>query len=275
MNCVHRFSVAVIGVAALVAAAAPAHAEPLTGLTVSNHLITFDSASACNVLTNVAVGGLEHEEKLLGIDYRPATGQLYGLGSTSRLYTLDVVTGTATAVAGPFTPVLDGSVVGFDFNPTVDRIRVVTDSGQNLRLNPISGAVAAVDTNLAYAAADVNAGEIPAVAGAAYTNPDNDPATGTTLYDIDTDLDVLVTQNPPNAGTLNTVGTLGVKTNNKVGFDISRTGIAYAALQNAPKGGPRCGNSSLVTINLMTGAATSIGTIGVHQPVVGLAAPAP
>lgn len=271
---VHRFPAALIGAAAFVTAVS-SPAEPLTGLTINDRLITFDSLDPCAALSSVAVDGLEPDEKLLGIDYRPATGQLYGLGSTSRLYTLDVVSGTATAVAGPFAPVLDGSVVGFDFNPTVDRIRVVTDAGQNLRLNPVTGAVAATDTSLAYSATDANAGEIPAVAGAGYTNPDDDPLTGTALYDIDTDLDVLVTQSPPNNGTLNTVGPLGMKTNSKVGFDIAQSGVAYASVQSAAKGGRRCGTSTLVTIDLATGAATSIGTIGVPQPVVGLAAPTP
>ncbi len=35
---------------------------------------------------------------------------------------------------------------------------------------------------------------------AAYTDPDNDPATGTTLYVIDADLNALTIQAPPNNG---------------------------------------------------------------------------
>jgi hypothetical protein len=94
------------------------------------------------VFNSVLLKGLQPDEKILDIDFRPATGQLYGLGSTSRIYVINPETGDARMVgAAPFTPALTGALAGFDFNPTVDRIRVVTDQGQNLRLNPETGAV--------------------------------------------------------------------------------------------------------------------------------------
>ncbi len=115
----------------------------------------------------------------------------------------------ATVVGGPFAPPLTGTVFGFDFNPVVDRMRVVSDAEQNLRLNPNTGGVAGVDTNLAYAPGDLHAGANPTVTASAYTN--NIVGAGvTTLYGIDVGLDVLIRQNPPNGGTLNTVGPLGV-----------------------------------------------------------------
>ena len=96
------------------------------------------------------------------------------------------MTGAATALGtAPFSPALSGSAFGFDFNPTVDRIRIVSDTGQNLRAHPDTGAVVAVDGSLRYAITDVAAGHDPDVVGAAYTNPDIDPATGTTLFDLD------------------------------------------------------------------------------------------
>ena len=148
-----------------------------------------------------------------------------------------------------------GASFGFDFNPTVDRIRVINDADENRRLNPVNGALAATDTNLAYAAGDVNAGDNPAATAAAYTNSDNDPATGTTLYDIDTAQDVLVTQAPPNNGTLNTVGALGLDATPNAGFDIAGTGnAAYAVLQPAGSS-----TSSLYSIDLASGAATALG----------------
>jgi hypothetical protein len=219
------------------------------------------------------VTGLQPEEEILGIDFRPATGGLYGLGSTSRLYLIDPGTAVATQVgSGPFATALEGHAFGFDFNPTVDRIRVVSNTGQNLRLNPITGALAAVDTALAFAALDPNAGARPAVVGAAYTNPDNDPATGTTLYDIDAALDLLVTQAPPNGGVLNTVGRLGERANGKVGFDIGADGRAWAVLKPGGRGGRRCGPSALYTIDLATGEATRVGFVGTRTPLKGLAA---
>ena len=251
--------------------------QTIYGLTTSDRLIRFSSGDACST-SDVKITGLAANESLLGIDVRPATGQLYGLGSTSRVYTIDPSTGAATPVGTTaFTPALSGSSFGFDFNPTVDRIRVVSNTGQNLRLNPVTGTVASTDLLLAFAATDTNAGETPSVSAAAYTNPDNDPATGTVLYDIDRQLAILTTQNPPNDGKLNTVGSLGLKFNDLTGFDIAPSGIAYAVLKVTGKDQPKptCGNSDLYTINLQTGAATRIGGVGTSQPLRGIATPAP
>jgi hypothetical protein len=234
----------------------PGVGELVYGVTTSNLLISFNSGAPGTILSSVAITGLQTGETILGIDFRPATKQLYGLGSTSRLYTINLVTGAATAVAPQFTPALSGTAFGFDFNPTVDRIRITSSAGQNFRLDP-STATAVIDTNLAYASGDVNAAATPRVVGSAYTNSFSG-ATSTTLYDIDSNLDILVTQNPPNNGTLNTVGPLGFNTSDLVGFDISRvSSIAFASL-TAPAGA----TSQLFTVNLTTGAVTLVGTIG-------------
>ena len=252
--------------------------QNIYAVTTSDRLVSFSSADACTITSEVKVTGLGADESLLGIDFRPATGELYGLGSSSRLYTINTTTGAATAIgAAPFTPTLSGSSFVLDFNPTVDRVRVVSNAGQNLRLHPTTGAVVLVDGSLAYNTGDVNFGRAPTITAAAYTNPDNNPATGTTLYDIDGDLGVLVTQNPPNDGKLNTVGPLGVKFNDLTGFDISPSGVGYAVLKVTGKDQPKhtCGNSELYSINLQTGAATRIGSVGTSAPLRGIATPAP
>jgi uncharacterized protein DUF4394 len=229
-----------------------------------NHLLSFDSADPGTIVSDTAITGVRRN--LIGIDFRPATGTLYALTRTN-LYTIDTATGVATKVGStPLDPAANGGQFGFDFNPTVDRIRVVSNNGQNLRLNPNTGAVAVVDTNLAYAAGDANAGEDPHVVGAAYTNNDNSGTTGTTLYDIDSELDILLIQNPPNNGTLNTVGSLGVNFKARVGFDIfsqidAGTGAATSNTAYASS------NNDFYTIDLTTGTATFVGTIGTHQPV--------
>ena len=236
------------------------------------------TADACTIEAAHQITGVAAGETILGIDFRPATGQLYALGSTSRLYTINPATGVATATGtSPFSPSLNGTAFGFDFNPTVDRIRVVSNTRQNLRLHPETGATAAVDETLAYGTLDSNAGTLPNVVAAAYTNPDNDPATGTLLYDLDSELGVLATQNPPNLGALNTVGALGVRSNDLVGFDIAPSGIAYVVLKATGPGKPKqtCGNSDLYTVNLSTGAGTRIGSVGTPMPIRGLAASAP
>ncbi|MBX7220649.1 MAG: DUF4394 domain-containing protein [Blastocatellia bacterium] len=228
------------------------------GLTNNNQLVVFDGAQPGVILNRLPVTGLQTGENLVGIDFRPATGQLYGLGSGSRVYLIDKATGVARQVgSAAFTPALDGASFGFDFNPVPDRIRVTSNTTQNLRLNPDTGGVAATDTKLAYTAGDKNEKATPNVVGSAYTNNFNG-TTATTLYDIDSALDILVIQNPPNDGKLNTVGSLGFDTSDAVGFDISTVdGAAFAAA--VPTGGT---TSNLYRVNLTTGAATLVGSIG-------------
>jgi hypothetical protein len=230
-------------------------------ITNTNNLLRFSSASPGTVSGVVAITGLQTGETILGIDFRPASGQLYALGSTSRLYTIDSTTGAATVVsASPFATALSGTSFGFDVNPVADRLRVVSDADQNLRLNPNNGALAALDSPLAYAAADLNAGANPNIVGAAYSN-NFAGATSTTLYVLDSNLDILGIQNPPNSGMLNTVGLLGVDTSAEVGFDIApRSGTALASLTVG-------GSAQLYTINLTTGAANLIGPIGSAQQI--------
>jgi hypothetical protein len=242
-----------------------ASANVVYGLTSGNSLVTFDSATPGIITGNVPISGLSAGQVFRGIDIRPADGGLYGLSSDSRLYTINTATGTATAIGASGQFLLNGNSFGFDFNPTVDRIRVTSNLDQNLRLNPSNGALAAVDGALAYAAGDVNAGANPNIVGSAYTNSFNG-ATTTTLYDIDSLLDVLVTQNPPNNGTLNTVGSLGFNTGENVGFDILSSGNAAFALLTADGG-----TSSFFSVNLASGAATSIGAIGNGLTIIDIA----
>ena len=249
--------------------ATAAAAEPLIGLTTTNSLLGFDSASP-GTISSVSITGLQAGEQILGIDFRPATQTLYGLGSSNRLYSLNTMTGAATQMgsAGAFT--LSGTAFGFDFNPTVDRIRVTSNTGQNLRLNPNDGTLAATDSGLGFAVGDANAGTAPRVVGSAYTNSFAG-ATTTTLYAIDSNLDILATQIPPNNGTLNTLGPLGFNTADLVGFDISPlSGLSFASL-TAPGGA----SSQLFAINLATGGATLIGSIGGAVALADLATAAP
>ena len=284
-----RCFVALAGLLLAAPASAQSADQDLIALTTSNRLVRLSTVDTCATEPAVKVTGLQADESLLGIDVRPATGELYGLGSSSRLYRIDPFTGQATAVGvAPFVIPLSGSAFGFDFNPTVDRIRVVSNTGQNLRAHPDLGTVVDFDAmtpgvqpdgSLGYDATtadgdpvDVNVGALPLAVAAAYTNPDNDPATGTTLYVIDADQNALTIQTPPNNGVLNTVGTLGANTTQLAGFDIAATNQAFAALKLV--GGDQvkgCGNSALVSIDLTTGIASVVGVIGTPNPIVGLA----
>ncbi len=253
-------------VAGLAAAgfATQAHALAVYGVTTTNSLVRFDSATPGVINGTVALSGLTGT--LLGIDFRPTTGELFGLTSDSRLYTINVLTGAATAVGAAGQFVLTGSSFGFDFNPTVDRIRVTSNTGQDLRLNPLNGAIAATDPNLTYAPGDPNAAAVPSVVASAYTNSFAGSAT-TTLYDIDSSLDILAIQNPPNNGVLNTVGSLGLNASNNVGFDIFYFGNqGFASIQFAGAAA-----TGFYGINLGTGAASLIGNIGNNLVVTDIA----
>lgn len=244
------------------------------GLTDDQRLVSFQPGTPGFLLSDAPIGGLVAGEPLLGIDVRPATGELYALGASNRLYVIDPASAQATALP-PFSPALSGSELAFDFNPLPDRARVVTDAEQNLRLNPNDGALAGTDTPVDFAAGDVNAGQPRTIVGCAYTN-DYAGASTTTLYAIDAGLDVLVSQGgldgvpSPNGGQLFTRGPLGVDTNAFVGFDISPLGGALASLTPVSTG-----FSQLYTINLATGAATAIGPIGASRRIRDIAIEAP
>ena len=253
-----RFAVAIF----LVILVAPlAFGEIIWVVNSGNVLVSFDSASRIQ-RSSVQISGLASGENIVGIDFRPASGGLVAMTDASRIYNLNLTTGAATAIGtSAFTPVLAGTEFGFDFNPTVDRIRVVSNSEQNLRLHPDTGAVAATDTALAYATGDPGAGTNPSVGAVAYTNS-TATSTITTLYAIDTARDVLVRIGSlnsapvsPNTGQLFTVGSLGVNAGDLVTLDISSaTNVAFATLQVD-------GSTDLYTIDLSSGAATRLGAV--------------
>ncbi len=238
-------------------------------LTSSNEIVNYLSGNPLIEKATVAVSGLQPGEKLLAIDFRPATGQLYAVSDQSRIYFINTNTGEAFAPSmTPFFPVINGTMVGFDFNPTVDRIRLVTNTGQNLRLNPETGGLAAIDGSL-------NPGS-PIVTAVAYSNSFAG-TTSTTLYDIDVDADKLYIQNPPNAGGLVEVGLLGVQAVGEAGFDISPdNSVAIAALygrgydegQNEESNGNKY---RFYYIDLATGKATNAGKT--DKEIIGVAIP--
>jgi len=272
--------------AAALAGCAVLQPEPLerrevaVALTVSHQLIRFNAARPGRILSRKPVTGLPPGEVLLGIDFRARNDTLYALGSSGRLYTLDHETGAASAVGAPLAVALQGREFGFDFNPTVDRIRVVGDQGQNLRLHPDTGAVVdasadlpgvQIDGALAFAPGDVNAGKAPQVSAAAYSYNKADPKL-TTNYAIDAASGTLVTQGSregvqpavsPNSGRLFTVGPLGAGAFDSASFDIHvLTDVGFAALTS--RGG---GASRWVQVDLKTGAAKLLGTIGGGEAV--------
>ena len=208
----------------------------------SNNLHLFNFMNVGTPITK-PITNLEPSETIFGIDMRPATGQLFALGSTGRIYVLNTASGAATVINPLPAFVPDGTDFGFDFNPMVDRIRIVSNTGQNIRVNPNDGLLTATDASL-------NPGT-PNVSAVAYAN--NYPGTAsTTLFDIDATTDMLYTQNPPNNGTLVSLGALGVNISASNGFDIGgKSNMGYAPLNVG-------GVNGIYAINTMTGAATMV-----------------
>lgn len=239
--------------AASSAVASAAHAQ-YTAYAVTNagngqQLVQFNTGAPMTV-TTIGLTGFN----LIGLDFRPATGQLYGYNGSS-LYTLNLGTGAATAVAS-VTPTT-GATGGFNFNPVADRARIVdAATGTNLRVNPDNG-VAVIDGAYTYAPGDVSTGT-PSFTGVAYSNSFAG-TTSTTLYGIDARAGNLVQVTTPNGGTVNTLGSLGLGTGLTIsGFDIvtvGSTNLAFVAVSSSTA-------SSLYSVNLGSGATTLVGTIG-------------
>jgi hypothetical protein len=252
-------SLALVGLAG-----AEARAERAWAVDSRALLVGFDTARPFLITDLLLITGLRPGEQVLAIDFRPANGRLYALGSTSRLYTINLETGKATVVGSgaAFTPALSGTEFGFDFNPTVDRIRLTSNTGQNLRLHPDTGVVAATDANLNYAD-----GSAPNIIGSAYTNSFAG-ATTTVLYNLDATKRAIVTQAPPNDGVLGTIRPLvNMDFSNIAGFDISPvTDRAYLVMRESGSQ-----KAMVYEIYPQTGDHNPIGAIDLFEQLSGLA----
>lgn len=226
------------------------------GLSANNELLAFNANNSATFTSTKPITGLDSGEKLLSIDFRPATGELYAVSSASKFYIINTSTAATRVVsATAFSPAVSGTITSIDFNPTVDRIRLVSNNGQNLRLNPENGAVVATDGSIATTYS---------IAGVAYTNSKSG-ATTTTLYDLDLTSGKLFKQDPPNNGTLVEVSSLGLTFTGQAAFDINPDNtVALMAVTSGSQ-------NALYTVDLNTGKASSVGTLA--QKVIDLAIP--
>ncbi len=276
----------------------PLRTEQLYALTQDMVLIRINASQPSRELSRQPLSGLAAGDTLVGIDYRVARGVLYGLSRAGRVYTIAPESGQLTQVGPPqVLPQLAGERFGFDFNPAVDRMRIVSDSGANLRMHPDTGAQidgnaaqegVQADKALHYAEGDSLAGQQPVILAAAYTyNARNDKIT--TLYTIDALRGTLAMQGSkegeqpfvsPDGGQLRTVGSLGLSADV---LGIQPGGVGYGALQAASldisdvkntaflAARQKLGASQLYEVNLQTGKATRLGRIAQGQPLAGLA----
>lgn len=250
-----------------------------------HRLFNVNPLAPADILKLVAITGLSDQDQVIGIDFRVARGEMYALANSGRIYRIDTGSGKATLVAGS-EPLAEMSVgpYGFDFNPAADKLRVVGDHNKNLRVNPDNGARVdfdakrsgvQTDPDLAFAENDQNAGEFPDIVAAAYTyNAQNSKLT--TNYAIDRRKGMLLMQGTkegmtpsvsPNLGVLYSVGALGTGALQDASFDISD--ISNTALAAILVSGSQ--QTQLMEIDLETGKATPIGTLGSGVHVTGFA----
>ncbi|NGO12337.1 DUF4394 domain-containing protein [Streptomyces sp. HC44] len=248
------------------------------GLTDNQRLVKFRVDQPNRTLPLGKVDGLKGDSKLVGIDYRVQNNKLYGVGDRGGIYTIREIGAKATKVS-QLSVALQGSSFGVDFNPAANRLRVISDTGQNLRHNiddpagaPAAGTTA-VDgtlTNPPVPPATTGA-TAQGVTGAAYTNNDLSATTATTLFDVDAALDQVSVQSPANAGNLAPTGKLGVDAGTGAGFDIytstrSGSNTAYAVLRVD-------GKQRLYRADLLNGSVARTGTFDGNRAVVDLALP--
>ncbi|MFF3431392.1 DUF4394 domain-containing protein [Streptomyces sp. NPDC002602] len=241
------------------------------GLTGDQRLVEFDVDHPGKTSSIGRVSGLAGDTRLVGIDFRVQNEKLYGVGDRGGIYTLNTDNARATKVS-QLTVGLSGAQFGVDFNPAANRLRVISNTGQNLRHNiddPATPLTTTVDGTLTNPTTPPSTAM--GVTGAAYTNNDLNAATATSLFDLDTLANRISLQSPANAGTLAPTGNLGVNAEPDAGFDIyynakTGTNTGFAAINT--------GNGyGLYAVNVLTGKATSRGAFPDRQQITDIALP--
>jgi Domain of unknown function (DUF4394) len=243
------------------------------GLTDDGRLVQF-RANAPQATKDIGyVQGLSGTDTaLIGIDFRVQDGKLYGVGNGGGVYTIDETTARAQLVNALTVPLM-GASFGVDFNPAADRLRIVSNTGQNLAHNVNVGGVTVANSTLTYTAPPAAPVAATGVTGAAYTNNDlNQPATATTLFDLDTTMDQIAIQSPPGNGILVATGKLGLDADVVTGFDIySRLDEAVTVSNHAFVSLMTNGTLAFYSISLTTGRAIRLGELG--EAVIDIAIP--
>lgn len=274
------WALAVAVVAAALAACAavgeppegPPRKDMVYAVTDAAELIRFNAGQPQRILDRKKLVGLAMDERLVGLDFRVARGVLYALSSQGRLFTVNASSGQLTRV-GSQTLTLQGTRFAMDFNPVPDRIRVMSDTGMNQRLHPDTAAAVASDPAPFYSPGDVAYGKQPVIAATSYTyNKRNDKLTSNYAIDIAAGTLVLqgtkegaVPEISPNTGQLFTVGALGTGPLEDASMDtadIDNTTLAALCI---------AGRTRLYAIDLASGRATLLGTVGDGRSLWGLA----
>ncbi len=240
--------------AGLIGSASSLEAVTIYGLTSANGLIRFDSATPG---TMIFLGTIT-QPGIVDIDFYPVNGVLYGMTSNGSTYSINIVNAASTFLFAPLTAL--ANITDFDFNPSADRLRLFGDVDRNYRMVPDvnTGSPGTPGTVTDDGTFSNTAFQL---VGSAYTN-NVDGAASTTLYSIDTATDALIIHSVgPAFSTVAAVGPLNLAVAIAVGFDIDSNGVAYLSSGN-----------TFATVNLTSGAATTVGTVPGGVSLVSIAA---
>ena len=244
-----RSTFALFAAGLMAVTAAPAGAATLWALDAAGGLARIDSDSRRAMPAMMVKGA---DGAVLSVALRPANGKLYGLTATGQLVTIDPATAMATQVAKLDKMLEMGPRTTINFNPVVDRLRVVSSNGGNWRIHPDTGAVT-VDGALKYAADSAYSDAKPMVTTGAYSNHFAGTKE-TALYTIDSKLGMMNVQMPPNDGVQQPRGRLNVAVPANAGFDILADG------QGGNTGWVVAGGA-LHSIDIKTGQVMTLGRI--------------
>ncbi|CAN5899857.1 hypothetical protein BH11MYX2_BH11MYX2_27260 [soil metagenome] len=223
-------------------------------VTSSGRLMHFDRVQPGRFTLAVNITGTAAGEKLIALDMRPSDGKLYALSDSAKLYTIDATTGVVALessliadpadATSPYTG-LSGTEFGIDFNPITDRLRLTSNTGQNVRINADTGTVI-TDPPIS--------GQTTGYTAIAHNN--NVAAScRTRLYAIDPAGNRFVTQTPPDDGMTQGAGGLRLTATSSAGFDIYTDAMdkdaAYSALTVD-------GATGMYKIDLGTGEASAV-----------------
>lgn len=229
-----------------------------------NHIVAFAESRPGHALYRAAITGMASGESIVGLDFRPSNGKLYGISTHGRLYVFDQRGPSGAAVSATAIAELGSRAwLGFEFIPSSDRIRVQGDNGLNLRLHPDFGVVVAIDGALRYVSGDVAAGSSAMIVATAYTNGEyngGSAPSGSVLFALDATNDALVTMTStsPNESQMRTVGRLGVDFTSHSSLDIAGSGQwALASLTTEANANA----STLYRVDLGNGRAQALGRI--------------
>jgi hypothetical protein len=286
---------------------APSIERPAYGLTTTNTLVRFDLDRPSRFDRPVRLSGVPAGSTIVGIDERPKTGALYAVlraaDGAASFAIVDPATGAVSSITPLVTAlsatvtartpiVLTGERVGVDFNPQADALRITGDDGQNLRAlpsdrvtQPNSVSRLAGDTftdgTLSYAPLGTDPRPVATgITASAYTQ--NLPVTAaTTLLNVDSTLEDLTVQAPPNDGTQTLRADLALGGRTVLGFDILTTGTTdegFIGLSTPDRAirrlldkifhvfgirlPARTTPTEIVSVDLTTGQLTRVGTVG-------------